>query len=164
MAKQKPEVEPIRESPFILGFKIIALLALFEIAYLIIFFFLNVQFQIPYNLHHHLSVGFLLFASTKIFLEMYFILFLVLSWANNVYYLTDKHIIKRAGVLGSKEKVYDYDIIRSITVNQPFLGKLFNFGSISLSTSASGGYQAEITLTNILDPQKYEQRIKDCCS
>ena len=164
MAKQTHGIEPIRGSPFILGFKIIFLLALFELAYLVIYYFLNVQFEIPYSVHHHLSIGFLILASAKIFLEMYLILLLVLSWANNVYYLADKHIIKRTGVLSSKEKVYDFDLIRSITVQQSFFGKLFNFGTIMLSTSASGGYQAEITLDNISDPQKYEQRIKECCS
>ena len=164
MTKHPSEVEPIRGSVAILAIKLIAILIIFDVAHFLISYFLTLQFTLPFDLHSRVSLLLLFLDLIKIILQIYFTLFLVLSWSSNIYYLTRKHLIKREGFIGTKEKIYDFDNIRSITVNQSLLGKLFNFGTIYLSTSASGGYQAEISLENISDPQKYEQRIKECCS
>ena len=95
----------------------------------------------------------------KLFVEVLFIVNITLSWANNTYYLTQKHIIQRRGILHVEEDVFHFDNIRSISINQSILGKIFNYGDIILKTSASGGYQGDVVMIGISDPKRYKEII-----
>lgn len=155
------DLEPIRESIFMLGAKLFVLLFLFEGIYTGFFVLLNLVFNLPLDWHHHASVILILLNITKVLLELLFILFLLSEWSSTIYFITTKHIIKRVGILSNKEEVYHFDNIRSISVQQSFLGKLFNYGDIILKTSASGGYQDDVSLSGIDNPHKYETILKN---
>ncbi len=154
------DLEPIRSSVTILAMKLLVLLFVFEGLYIALFYFLNVFFNLPLEWHHHSSIILLLINGLKIFLEFLFILYLFFQWSGTIYFITKKHIIKRVGIINSREEVFHFDNIRSIAVNQSFLGKLFNYGDIELKTSASGGYQAALILAGIDRPHKYETLLK----
>ncbi len=94
-------------------------------------------------------------------MQLFLILNVTLSWANSAYYLAGKHIIRRNGILHVEEDVFHFDNIRSISVNQSFFGKIFNYGDISLKTSASGGYQGDVIMTEISNPKKYEEILRE---
>ncbi len=64
------------------------------------------------------------------------------------------------GIMSAKEEVVLVDNIRSISVTQSFLGKLLNYGDITLRTSVSGGDQGDVILRQIDSPSKYEEIIK----
>lgn len=52
--------------------------------------------------------------------------------------------------------------LRSFEVNQGFFEKLFHYGTITLTTSASGGYNDEIYLYEVDHPEKYKEFFERC--
>lgn len=159
---KKCAVEPIRGSVFILAVKYILLLFIFDGIYELIYYFLNVQFLIPYDFHHHLSVGFFILLITKFIIQAYLIMFITLSWANNMYYLTDKYLVKKSGILGRNEEKYLFDAVFSTSINRSFAGQIFGYGDLQITVNA-GNDKRELILSGIADPFKYEQMLKECC-
>lgn len=163
MANEKEHehnVEPIRGSVFVLTLKLALILFIIDSLYSLLFYLLNLGFGIPFDFHHHISVTLFITQIGKIIFEIFLIIYVVLQWANNTYFLTEKHLIRRTGILSTEEDVYHFENIRSITTHQSFLGRIFNYGDVILKTSASGGYQGEVTLTGISNPYKYENTLK----
>ena len=152
--------EPVRGSIAILIVKLLMILVLFDGIYSLIFYLLTLGISLPFDLHHHISELLFGLQLIKNILQMVLLLYVVLGWANNLYFFTDRHIVKRTGTLHVNEEMYHYDNIRSITINQSWLGKLFHYGDIILKTSASGGYQDDIVLTEIENPQKYQSMLR----
>lgn len=160
----KCEHAPIRGSIVILVAKLLIILLLFELIYAGAYYILNLGIPLPFDLHHHVTLVLLILETIKILTQVFLILNVTLAWANNVYYINGqgKHLIKRTGIINTKEDLYEFDTVRSLTVNQSWLGRIFNYGDVTLKTSASGGYQAILTIAGIQNPQKYEQMIKQC--
>ena len=149
--------EPIRGSIVVLVTKLAAVLLIFEVAYAIADYIVTLGIPLPFDLHHHISLVLFIVQAVKIVLQLYLIVDVTLSWANSTYILAGKHIIRRRGILHVEEDVFHFDNIRSISINQSFLGKLFNYGDITLKTSASGGYQGDVVMVGIANPKKYEE-------
>lgn len=158
------EHAPIRGSIFILVAKLLVTLLLFESIYVVVYYFLFLGIPLPFDLHHHVAVVVLVIAAFKILIQVFLILNVTLAWANNVYYMNGegKHLIKRTGIINIKEDVYEFNTVRSLTVNQSWLGRIFHYGDVELKTSASGGYQVIVSINGIQNPQKYEEMIKQC--
>ena len=159
--KQKDLVEQIRGSIIVVVVKLIIILIIFEAIYELFFYFLSIQFALPIDWHHHISVGLLIMSMMKVLLEVYFITSVFLAWAGNVWLLTGKHIIRRTGIFHTQEDVYHFDNLRTISVEQSLLGKIFNYGDITIKISASGGYQGDVSLSQIENPHMYETMIKN---
>lgn len=160
MNKKQLTPEQIRGSFVIVVIKLVIILLIFEAAYEFLFYLLNIQFALPIDWHHHISIGLFVLSLLKIFIEVYFITSLFLSWIGNVWLFTDKHIVKRTGVFHTQENVYHFDNIRSISVKQSFIGKLLNYGDIITEISASGGYHSSVVLYHIDNPREYEAIFK----
>lgn len=152
--------EPIRGSITILAMKLLAMLFIFEGLYVGLFYILNIAFSLPFDWHHHSSVVLLSINGLKILLEFLSILYLFFQWAGISYFITRKHVIKRVGIINNREEIFHFDNIRSITVKQLFLGKIFNYGDIEIKVSASGGYQGDVILSGIAKPNEYETKLK----
>ncbi len=148
--------EFIRGSIAILTIKFLLILFLPDALYGFAFYVFTLGIALPFDLHHHLSVLFFLLQIVKNLVQMGLFLKVVLLWANNVYCLTEKHIVKRTGIFSTSEEIYQYSNIRSVMINQSFIGKLLNYGDIYLKTSASGGYQGDIVISGIENPKKYK--------
>lgn len=159
--ERKHELEPIRGSIIILVAKLATGLLLFDLLYVGLYYLLTLSFALPFDLHHHISLLLLVIFFLKLLMQLFLILNVTLSWANSAYYLAGKHIIRRNGILHVEEDVFHFDNIRSISVNQSFFGKIFNYGDISLKTSASGGYQGDVIMTEISNPKKYEEILRE---
>lgn len=149
--------EPIRGSVVVLATKLAAILLIFEVAYAVADYVVTLGIPLPFDLHHHISLALFIVQATKIVLQLYLVVNVTLSWSNNTYILAGKHIIRRKGILHAEEDVFHFDNIRSISINQSFLGKLFNYGDITLKTSASGGYHGDVVMAAIANPKKYEE-------
>src|SRR5574338_548384 len=152
--KREYVAEPIRGSIAMLVIKVLLVLVLFDGVYSVIYYILNLGIGLPFDLHHHTAILLLIIQLGKITLQFILLLHVVLSWANNLYFLTDEHIIKRIGFIKVQEEIFHYENIRSITVHQSWLGKLFHWGDILLKISASGGFQDDVILSGIANPQK----------
>lgn len=102
------EHAPIRGSLFILVAKLLVILILFELLYGAIFYVLTLGIPLPFDLHHHKDVVILVFEILKILIQVFLIVNITLSWANNVYYLdvNSKRLIKRTGIINLKEDIY----------------------------------------------------------
>ena len=157
---EKYDGESIRGNAFLLVVKLATILVLFELLYAGINYFLTLGLVLPFNLHHHISEVLFVFEFIKLAIQLFLILHVCLSWANYEYHLSGKHIIRRKGIIHIQEDVFHFDNIRSISINQSFLGKVFNYGDITLKTSASGGYQGDIVLAGIASPKKYKEIIE----
>lgn len=159
--ERKHELEPIRGSIIIMVAKLATGLVLFDLLYLGAYYLLTLGFELPFDLHHHVFFLLLITFFLKLLMQLFLILNVTLSWANSAYYLAGKHLIRRRGILHVEEDVFHFDNIRSISVNQSFFGKIFNYGDILLKTSASGGYQGDVVMTEIANPKKYEEILRE---
>ena len=156
-------IEPIRGSIAILVIKIVVILMLFDVIYSLLFYAASIQFNFPIDWHHHISVGLFIISLIKNIFQAYLIVFLVLSWANNVYCLFGKHLIIKHGIFTVNENTYDLELTRSISLHQSVFGKLLHYGDIIIKSSASGGYQGDLALVGISDPEKYQKLLKEHC-
>lgn len=158
----KCEHAPIRGSIFFLAIKLLVILLLFDVIYGVVYYILTLGIALPLDSHHHISILIFVLDVVKVITQVVLIINVSLSWANNIYFINGKHLIKRTGFINTEEDMYEFNTVRSVTVNQSWLGKIFHYGDISLKTSASGGYQVIVTISGITDPQKYEKTIKEC--
>lgn len=97
-----------------------------------------------------------LFHTLKYALEIALILAIVLPWANTRYYLSGHHVVIRHGVLTSHEHVCELRNIRSVACSQSWIGKLLNYGDVTLLIGASG-FHEDLVLKGVVDPEKYEE-------
>jgi uncharacterized membrane protein YdbT with pleckstrin-like domain len=109
----------------------------------------------------------------KIFLKIFFgvsipILFLVLcysilSYKWEYYWITNKRIIQRKGVLGYEVWSTPLERISDVILSRSFLEKIFGFGSLRIQTLAGQfsekGYGAEISLRGIQEPESIQKLI-----
>ena len=107
-----------------------------------------------------MSVGFMLLFFLKNLFQVALIIYVILSWYNNVYHLTKDHLIKREGIIKIRERVFNLGEISSVKVYQSPLGKVFNYGDIIITTNDSGNNQEDLYLTGISNPKEYRQMLK----
>ena len=152
----------IRGSVILLFLKIVLLILLFDTFYLSATILLNLTFNIPFEWHHHISLGLLMTLGVQIFIKSIFMFYLVLNWMSNTYILNSTHVIKKHGIFSNDEEIHRFDTVRSISIQQSVMGKFLNYGSILLKTSASGGFQDDIVISEIDNPKSYEEHLKKC--
>ena len=136
--------EPIRESLVVFIIKIASVLIFIDLFYVVLNFVLLRAFflnhELPFNIHDQTAYILTFFHFVKTVLQVWGISAIVFRWIGNSYHITDKHIVHHQGVLNCIEKIYDLDIVRSISIQQSWLGKIFRFGTVNIEISASGGY------------------------
>ena len=153
--------EPIRSSVLILIIRLFSVMFLIDIIYSvaeIYFIDLNVSAEIHQFIINTMFVTHII---KNIFL-IYFVLYIITKWIGNLYYITEKYLVKHEGILNLKEKIIDLKNLRAFTIDQGFLEKLFHYGNITLTTSASGGYNDEIYLFEVDHPEKYKEFFQNC--
>lgn len=155
--------EPIRESVVLIIIKIATVLIATDLVYALFNFILLRAFflnnELPFNIHD-LTVYILTFLHlAKTTLQVWGISAIVFRWVGNSYFITQKHLVRHEGILNCIEKIYDLDIVRSISIQQSWLGKIFKYGSVNIEISASGGYTDQVTLNGVTNPQQYEKML-----
>lgn len=150
---------PIRQSIFLFVVKVFFALFLIDTLYAVLGFAVWKLGAGQYY-HNNLFILFLVVHVLKNFLQITIVLRVVFSWVGSVWYIHNRQLVKREGILHVQEKVYDLTIIRAIDIDQGIVGKLFRYGSINLTTSASGGYNEYIVLTDISEPEQCAEIVK----
>jgi len=69
------------------------------------------------------------------------------------YILTTKRVIKETGILNLSSKESQLTKIQNVSHFQSFLGRIFNFGDVTLQTASGMGYTA---LYGISSPTKFK--------
>lgn len=78
----------------------------------------------------------------------------------NAYALTNKRVLIHKGWLSTKMISVDYDKITNVTVDEPFVSKIFfKTGSLVIDTAGTGG--KEIVLKNIEQPYEVKRKLDD---
>jgi len=152
--RQLVEGEPIRSSLVILVLRVFLLMFLIDTLYSAITYF-SFRFNLFQDAHYFLVIVLSITHFIKNFFEIYVVLSIILNWVGNTYIITGSHIVERRGILNVKEQMFDLKNIRSATLEQGWLGKLFHYGDVMIETSASGGYNEVINLIGIPHPEKY---------
>lgn len=99
---------------------------------------------------------FLTLAGFKIILTLY----VVFQWLNEYYEITPTQVVYKRGIIWRKVDVYDYAHIRSLGINQGLLGRIFNFGSLSVYDR---GVYKYYYLNYIHNPDRYFKLLKTLC-
>ena len=164
---KETNTEPIRASVATLAIALISLLIFTDVIYSIINFFLMkvyfLQGVLPFDTHRYIIFILAMLHIGKSIFQVIFVLKFVMKWIGSSYFIVDSRLVKRDGIMSIVEKTFDLDNIRSITINQGILGKLLHYGDIVIEISAPGVYLDQILLSNLTDPQKFEQKIRGHC-
>lgn len=158
--------EPVRGSLVLFVFKITMILVFTNLIYMTLnyvllqAFFLN--HDLPFNLHDRTPYILTILHIATTALQIWGISTVSFHWIGKSYQVTKKHLVQREGIINCIEKIYDLNNVRSVTINQSFLGRWFRFGDILIETSAPGLYEEKISLTGVANPQRFADRIQHC--
>lgn len=156
--------EPIRESLVLFIIKIASVLVIVDLVYAVLNFVLLRAFflnhELPFNIHDMTAYILTFLHLAKTALQVWGISTIVFRWVGNSYHITAKHLVRHEGIVNCIEKIYDLDIIRSVSIRQSVLGKIFRYGTVNIDISASGGYTDQVTLFGVNNPQQYEKMLR----
>jgi membrane protein YdbS with pleckstrin-like domain len=121
----------IRQSIFFLVLKLLFLEAVAAAAMISFYIFIvssGIK-AIPYTNINLFNIPFFLALVT---LKTGFTIFTIVQWLEEYYEITPKEIIHRNGLLVKREEKYTIDHMASCEMEQGFLGRVFNYGSLKL--------------------------------
>lgn len=156
--------EPIRESLVLFIIKIASVLIVTDLVYTVLNFVLLRAFflnhELPFNIHDLTAYILTILHLAKTALQVWGISAIVFRWVGNSYHITQKHLMHHKGIMNCIEKIYDLNIVRSVSTQQSWLGKIFRYGTVNIEISASGGYTDQVTLSGVSNPQQYEKMLR----
>lgn len=145
---------PIRRSLVVLGIRIFLLLFIVDTFFAILLGASVVGF-VPANLTAGYAVLLWIVYTLKFFFLTYLIIRLVVDWFSTLYYVTGGHLVRQRGVLNTTETVFQLTDIDSAVMSQSWLGRLCNFGDVTVEITVAREKEFVI-LYAINDPQRYE--------
>ena len=86
---------------------------------------------------------------------------IALKWTSEYTEISKEGIVKHSGILHKKEQKYACNFVEGATLNQSFLGLLFNYGTIDLYNPA---LKEQVYLLNIANPKKNSEKIQKIVS
>lgn len=152
-------INTIRQSPIILFVKILGV----EIVINSIYFFprlfkLLFAESINQDLFITLSFASISFYLVIILVQFIVIGYIVIQWSNNVFVIKDNEIVHRRGVFSFKEDSYSLRNVEAFTLDQTFIGKLLNFGTIHFYSPV---LKQEYYLENVSSPVLLKESIEN---
>ena len=148
----------IRKSLGLFIFRVILLELFFEAIYLswrLIIHLLPLPIESLITLNS-ISIALFLFFITII--QNILLINLALNWVNNYYEFREKDIAHHSGVLSKKKQSYQYQDIQSITINQEILGRILNYGSITLYIPT---LDQDVEFNEVTDPKSFVSYLKE---
>lgn len=86
---------------------------------------------------------------------------IVLKWISEYTEISREGVVKYSGILHKKEQKYTCNFVEGATLNQSFLGLLFNYGTIELYDPA---LKEQAYLLNISNPKNNNEKIQKIIS
>jgi len=80
-----------------------------------------------------------------------------LTWVKTNYIITNRRVRYYSGVLGVQNKDMTLDDVENVRYQESFLGVIFNYGDIFISSAAK---DAPIVFQGISSPKKYADQIR----
>ncbi len=153
---------PIRSSLAILAIKLILVVMLADIGYALVFYLLTLQFAVPLDWHHHISVGLAALQLFKIIMEVALVVFVTLDWSNMVYEFSGQNLVIKHGFWRATEDIHELKHLRLAHIKQSLIGKFLGFGDIVLISSMPGSDQGKVVLYGVANPVRFDPIIKAC--
>lgn len=94
--------------------------------------------------------------TAQFILETAMIIFIIVHWVTDEYYITDRQLFHYQGLWHMDERIYELQHIKSVKLYQTFFGRIFHYGTITLMLGARG-YSETLKLRECADPKKYER-------
>lgn len=120
----------VRESISILLIKLLLLEIIAAVLLIVLRPFLfsqQLSLTIPY--FDLFSLRFFILA---VVIKMVLTIYIILSWLNEYYEITPKLVLHREGIIFVKKEHLALDDIQSVTLDQGIIGRILNFGTLSL--------------------------------
>ncbi len=154
--------ESIHGSIFLLALKLFMIIFFSDLFYLLVDILLLNTLQADYYYHLILIMSF--FHIFKSLAQIALIFMVVFHWLYHKYHIDygQKKLYEHKGFLHTKEHMSDLRNVRDVLMEQKFLGKLFHYGDIILTISASGGYVEKVVLKKIQSPDLYIDYFENC--
>jgi uncharacterized membrane protein YdbT with pleckstrin-like domain len=108
--------------------------------------------------NNFLNIGGIIYFSLISLFELFLVLQVVLNWTNEEYEIREGSVIHRKGIFRLREEIFTLRNLASSRISQNFFGKLFNFGTITLSSPL---LKQDVYLINIHDPKKIITSLED---
>lgn len=147
-------IHHIRGSVILLALRILGILFIADTAFAFILAF--ALFTIGSDYYASVVSVLWILHTVKFVIEAYLVLYLVVSWATITYYLTDHTLVYSRGVVKTEETFLELNKTKSVHLTESWLGKLMNYGTITLTIPSYGGNE-QFSLIGIADPKKYER-------
>lgn len=141
----------IRQSIFFLVLKLITLEALAALGVILLHTFL-LSTDIAERIGREISLFNIPLFVILVIAKTSLTIFVTVQWINEYYEITPKEVIYRRGLIFKKEERNTIVHLGSITIEQGILGRIFNYGTLSLFNWL---LDKEITLYLIHNPRKY---------
>lgn len=149
----------IRVSIVFLVLKLVALDILAILTALVFFWVIssgNLTDQVNSFLISNSAFYFLILAGVK----LAFTLYIVIQWLNEYYEITPAQVIYRKGAIWRKVDIHDFSLVRSIGIQQSFLGRVLNYGTINIYDR---GVYKYFFLNYIHNPHRYFKLLQSLC-
>ncbi|MDO8269157.1 MAG: PH domain-containing protein [Candidatus Levybacteria bacterium] len=82
-----------------------------------------------------------------------FVIFVIAQWLNEYYEITAKEVIYRRGLILRREEQHKLAHIGSVRLEQGFLGRIFNYGTLKLFNWT---IERDVVMYLIHNPRKYQ--------
>ena len=79
-------------------------------------------------------IGFIL-----LFIALIWLIYRYLEWKSTIYVLTDRRVIVKSGIIRIKHDEAPVDNIQNVFLRQGIIGRILNYGEISISTAGKQG-------------------------
>lgn len=154
--------EPIHGSIFLLALKLFVVLFATDAVYLLIDRLLFEAVQM--DVYHSLILLLTGFYILKSLVQITLVLWVVFHWLYHKYHIdyAQKKLYEYKGFLHTKEHMSDLKNVRDVSMEQTIWGKLFNYGNVVLTISASGGYAEKVIMRKIQEPKLYVDYLETC--
>jgi CRP-like cAMP-binding protein len=95
-----------------------------------------------------------------IILSVIWIVWRVIDWLNDYYFVTTSRVAHREKVVGIRESRDEtpLDKVQNININRGLVGNTFGFGTLFIDTAATVG-AARVTFTYLADPERVQEII-----
>lgn len=154
--------EPIHGSIFLLALKLFVIIFTSDLVYLLVD---RLAFE---ALQTTLYTNFILlltgFYILKSFIQIILVIWVVFHWLFHKYHIdyVQKKLYEYRGIFHTKEHMSDLKNVRDVSMEQTLLGKIFNYGNIVLTITASGGYVEKIRIQKVQEPKLYIDYLESC--
>lgn len=93
-------------------------------------------------------------------IKLVFTFYIIIQWLNEYYEITPSQVIYKKGVIWRKVDIHDFSLIRSLGIQQSFLGRILNYGTLNLYDR---GIYKYFFLNYIHNPHRYFKLLRTLC-